>query len=167
MSTPEHKQLIWNLIKDINVGMLVTKERASDDSMRARPMHLVQDEYDNTLYFYTPKDAAKVFEIQQDRDVCITFSDPQNDVYVSLTGTARLTEDKALIDKYWNDWVAAWFEDGKDDPRLAMLAVKINKGEHWDTKESKVVQMLEIAEASDSKGSTPDYGEHDKFGVSR
>ena len=26
MSSPEHKQKIWNLIKDIKVGMLVTKD---------------------------------------------------------------------------------------------------------------------------------------------
>lgn len=66
MSSPEHKQPIWNLINDIKVGMLVTKEKSGDDSMRARPLHLVQDDYDGTLYFYTPKDNAKVFEIKED-----------------------------------------------------------------------------------------------------
>lgn len=165
MSSPEHKQLIWNLISDIKVGMLVTKEKSGDDSMRARPMHLVQDDYDGTLYFYTPKDDTKVFEIKEDRDICITFSDPENNVYVSLTGKAHLTEDRTLIDKYWNEWSAAWFEGGKEDPQLGMLEIKINRGEHWNTKESKMIQMFEIAKAKDKADTTPDIGVNKKFGV--
>ncbi len=75
MSSPEYKQKIWNLIKDIKVGMLVSKETNENDRMRARPMSLVQDEYEGTLYFYTSKHHEKVHEIQGDRDICITFSD--------------------------------------------------------------------------------------------
>nr|WP_290695538.1 pyridoxamine 5'-phosphate oxidase family protein [Halomonas sp. UBA3074] len=40
MSSPEHKQKIWKMIKDIKVGMLVTSDH---DTPRARPMHLVQE----------------------------------------------------------------------------------------------------------------------------
>lgn len=159
MSSPEHKQLVWNLINDIKVGMLVTKEKSGDDSMRARPMHLVQDDYDGTLYFFTPKDDAKVFEIEQDRDVCITFSNPERNIYVSMTGKAELTDDQELIDKYWNEWAAAWFEGGKQDPQLGMLKVKIKRGEHWDTKESEMIQMFEVAKAKEKEASTPDIGE--------
>ncbi len=35
MSSPEHKQLIWNLIKDIKVGMLTTNSVNESDSLRA------------------------------------------------------------------------------------------------------------------------------------
>ncbi len=162
MSTPEHKQLIWNLIKDIKVGMLVTDDE-SESVLRARPMHLVQDAYDGTLYFYTPKSASKVYEIKEDRDVCVTFSDTDKQVYVSLSGKATLTQDSELIERYWNPFVGAWFEDGKEDPDVAMLKVKINQGEHWDTNESKFVQAFEIAKANVTS-STPDMGENEKFG---
>lgn len=164
MSSPEHKQLIWNLIKDIKVGMLVTKEVNADDSMRARPMSLVQDAYDGMLYFYTSKSDAKAFEIEQDRDVCLTFSNPKDNVYVSLTGKANVSKDQELIDKYWNPFVAAWFENGKDDPDVTMLKVKISKGEHWDSNKNKLVQLFEIAKANVVKSATPDMGENEKFG---
>ncbi|MCX2745484.1 pyridoxamine 5'-phosphate oxidase family protein [Mangrovivirga sp. M17] len=164
MSSPEHKQKIWNLIKDIKVGMLVTQEDNGSERLRARPMSLVQDAYDGTLYFYTPKSDAKVYEIKNDRDVCITFSDPENQVYVSLTGKAKLTQDKELIDKYWNAWASAWFKEGKDDPEVAMLEVKINKGEHWVTDENKILQLYEVAKANIKEESVPDMGENEKFG---
>lgn len=165
MSSPEHKQKIWNLIKDIKVGMLVTHEEDGGDQLRARPMALVQDAYDGTLYFYTPKSDAKVYEIKNDRDVCITFSDTKEQVYVSLTGKAKLTQDKELIDKYWNSWVSAWFEKGKEDPDIAMLEVKINKGEHWNVNENKFVQLFEMAKANVKDEKTPDIGENEEFGT--
>jgi general stress protein 26 len=164
MSSPEHKQLIWNLIKDIKVGMLVTKETNDEDSIRARPMSLVQDAYDGTLYFYTSKNASKAFEVEQDRDVCLTFSSPSDNVYVSLTGKARISQDQQLIDKYWNPYVAAWFENGKDNPEVAMLIVKISKGEHWDSTTNKLVQTFEILKSNVVKSSTPNIGENEKFG---
>ncbi|NHE57222.1 pyridoxamine 5'-phosphate oxidase family protein [Cyclobacterium plantarum] len=165
MSSPEHKKLIWDLIKDIKVGMLVTQDENEDGVMRARPMSLVQDAYDGSLFFYTPKSDAKAFEIEQDRDICLTFSNPKDNVYVSLSGKAKISEDQNLIDRYWNPWVAAWFKNGKKDPDLGMLVVKINKGEHWDSKNNKLVQLFEIAKSSLIKSETPNLGENEKFGT--
>lgn len=163
MSSPEHKQLIWNLIKDIKVGMLTTKENNKDETLRARPMHLVQNEYDNTLYFYTSKHDSKIFEIEKDRDVCLTFSNPEDSVYVSLSGKAQLIEDDALLDKFWNSWVEAWFEKGRKDDDLGMLKIKIEKGEHWDSNENRLVQAFEMAKAQVLE-TTPNIGENEKFG---
>ncbi len=165
MSSPEHKQKIWNLIKDIKVGMLVSKENNESDRLRARPMSLVQDAYDGTLFFYTDKNDAKVYEVESDRDVCLTFAEPKDQVYVSLTGKAKVTHDKDLIEKYWSPWVGAWFEGGKEDPNLAILEVKINKGEHWNAEENKFFQLFEIAKANLIEEATPNIGEHEEFGT--
>nr|WP_297458980.1 pyridoxamine 5'-phosphate oxidase family protein [uncultured Halomonas sp.] len=160
MSSPEHKQKIWKMIKEMKVGMLVTLD---DDMPRARPMHLVQDEYDGTLWFFTRASAEKVFEAQADRDVCLSFSDQESGAYVSLSGKAALTRNRELIEKYWNPFVAAWFPDGKDDPDVALLEIKIQFGEHWKAKESKAFQLYEIAKANVKKD-TPDMGENETFG---
>jgi len=165
MSSPEHKELIWNLIKDIKVGMLVTHESDKSDSMRARPMYLVQDAYDGTLFFYTPKNDEKIYEIEQDRDVCMTFGSPEHSTYVSLTGKARLSEDKDLIDRYWNPTVEAWFEGGRNNPNIAMLKVKVSRGEHWDSTENKLIQVFEKAKANVVESETPNVGENEKFGT--
>ena len=128
MSSPEHKKKIWEMIKDIKVGMLVTLD---DDMPRARPMHLVQDAYDGTLWFYTRRSAEKVTETDLDHDVCLTFSDQDKGVYVSLSGKAQLSSNQELIDKYWNPFIGAWFPEGKDDPEVALLEKTGGKGGHW------------------------------------
>ncbi|SFR47304.1 General stress protein 26 [Marinobacter daqiaonensis] len=161
MSSPEHKQKIWSLIKDIKTGMLTTKH---GEELRSRPMVLVQDEYDGTLWFYTDLESEKVFEVEGDNDVCVTFSDTENHVYVSLTGVGRTTDDKSLIEKYWNPFVSAWFPDGKDSPNVGMLEIKVEKGEHWNSDSSKMVKLVKTAKAK-AKNEQPDLGENEKFGT--
>ena len=160
MSSPEHKKKIWEMIKDIKVGMLVTLD---GDMPRARPMHLVQDAYDGTLWFYTRRSAEKVSETDRDHDVCLTFSDQDKGVYVSLSGKAQLSSNQELIDKYWNPFIGAWFPEGKDDPEVALLEIKVEMGEHWMAKESKAFQLYEFAKAN-IKHTTPNIGENEKFG---
>jgi general stress protein 26 len=161
MSSPEHKQKIWNLIKDIKTGMLTTRH---GEELRSRPMVLVQDEYDGKLWFYTDLDSEKVFELESDNDVCVSFADPDNHVYVSLMGVGQAVQDKSLIDKYWNPFVAAWFPEGKDAPNVGMVEIKVEKGEHWNSDSSKMVKSVKTA-AAKIKGEQPDLGEHEKFGL--
>ena len=163
MSSPEHKKLIWNLIKDIKIGMLTTQSTDESASLRARPMSLVQEAYDGTLYFFTSKNASKVDEVKKEKEeVCITFTDHKHATFVSLSGTAELTQDADLINRYWSEGVAAWFPNGKEDEDVAMLAIKIHKGEHWKSDESKLVQLFELAKANVLE-ETPEIGEHEKF----
>lgn len=160
MSSKEHKEKIWNYIKDIKVGMLTTQD---DDVLRSRPMHIVQDNYDGTIWFFTKRSAEKSYEIQNERDVCISFCNHDDGVHVSLSGRAMLKQDKELINQFWNPFVGAWFENGKDDPNVALLEIKITQGEHWESKDSKVFQLFEIAKAN-LTDETPDMGENQKFG---
>ncbi len=160
MSSPEHKAKVWNMIKSIKVGMLTTEVA---DSLRARPMHIVQDEYDGTLWFFTRKASAKVFEIKSERDVCITFASEKMETYVSLTGRARITQNRELIERYWNPFVAAWFPEGNADPEVALIEIDVRAGEHWDSTSSKALQLFEVAKAN-LTDSTPDVGENEQFG---
>ena len=36
-----------------------------------------------------------------------------------------------MVDKLWNRFVAAWFEGGKDDPRLALLRLDPERAQIW------------------------------------
>lgn len=159
MSSKEHKEKIWNYIKGIKTCMLVT----NDETLHGRPMQLVQDDYDNKIWFFTKKSSEKIDEIQDQHKVCLTFSDNDDGVYVSLTGYAHITQDKNLIDKFWNSVVAAWFPEGKDSDEVALIEVKIEKGEHWDAKNNPISFMYEIAKAN-VKDQEPEMGDHKKFG---
>jgi general stress protein 26 len=36
-----------------------------------------------------------------------------------------------VVDRLWNKFVAAWFEGGKDDPKLALLRLDPDQGQVW------------------------------------
>lgn len=159
MGSKAHKEKIWNLIKEIGTGMLVTED---DGVLTSRPMQLVQKEYDGTIWFFTKAESPKVDEIEQDRHVCISFSSPQDNTHVSLSGKARINKDQALINKFWSPFVAAWFPEGKDDPSCVLLEIKIEHGEHWDSETTKVGYLYQVAKANITK-TTPNVGENEKF----
>lgn len=160
MSSKENKEKFWNFIKDVKVGMMTSQD---GDDLRARPMHLIQNHYDGTLWFFTSVESGKIDEIEEDRAVCISFSDHSNNTYVSMSGFAKLAFDRELINEFWNPFVAAWFPEGKDDPSLALLEVKIHKGEYWDSKSNMFAQIYKVAKAN-LTDQEPDMGENKKFG---
>lgn len=160
MLKSEDTKKLWSLIKDVKVGMLVSHD---DTHLRARPMHITQDEFDGTLYFFTKRKSDKVAEIKKDHDVCVAFSGTDEDSYVSCSGVANIIRDQDLINDMWNPFVGAWFPEGKEDPNVALIKIDVYMAEIWDTDKSDMVQLYEIAKANltDSK---PDMGENKKFG---
>ena len=71
---------------------------------------------------------------------------PDKDSYVSVSGTARLVEDPTKKQQLWNKAAEAWFS-GPSDPDLALVQVRITHADFWDVKESKLVQIYEMAKA--------------------
>jgi len=136
---------LHDLIKDIRFAMLTTVE--DDGTLRSRPMATQEFEFDGDLWFFTSADAAKVKEAQHDRHVNVSYSDPHNQKYVSVSGKAELVSDRAKIEDLWNPLFKAWFPDGLDDPNLALLKVNVDKAEYWDSPSSKVVRLLGFAKA--------------------
>jgi general stress protein 26 len=49
-----------------------------------------------------------------------------------------MDNDRAVIDRLWNRFVAAWFEGGKDDPKLALLRLDAERAEIWADASSMV-----------------------------
>ena len=48
-----------------------------------------------------------------------------------MHGSLQLDNDRRNIDRLWNRFVAAWFEGGKDDPKLALLRLDAEQAEIW------------------------------------
>ncbi len=48
-----------------------------------------------------------------------------------MHGGLTLDNNPATIDRLWNRYVAAWFEGGKSDPKLALLRLDAERAEIW------------------------------------
>ena len=159
MMTYEQSQEIWALIKHIKVAMLTT---ACGQHLRARPMYLVQSRFDGTLWFITSESTARADKLHDNKQVCLAWSDNYKDVYVSMSGSAGLTRDKALINKFWNETAAAWFENGKEDEDITLLEVHVEQAEVWDAGKNAMTVLFDLARNKLGSGS-PRLGEHRKY----
>jgi general stress protein 26 len=61
-----------------------------------------------------------------------------------------LEQNRAMVDKFWNRYVAAWFEGGKDDPKLALLRFDADRAEIW-LDESSFLAGVKLLFGSDPK----------------
>ena len=54
----------------------------------------------------------------------------------------------------------AWFPGGAADADLALVCVKIVHANYWDVKESKIVQLYQMAKAAVTGKPPTSLGEH-------
>jgi general stress protein 26 len=121
-------------------------------------------EFDGDLWFFTKKDSPKVDEIEREHEVCCAYSRPDKQHYVSMSGKARLTRDRAKMEELWNPAYKAWFPDGLDDPQVSLLKVEVTQAEYWDTPNSTVVHLIGLAKAA-LTGESYQPGENEKVNL--
>jgi general stress protein 26 len=147
---------VWKLMKKIGFCMLATKD---GQDIRARPMaaHLEREEH--AIYFLTDAESHKDDEIKRDPHVGLFFADAGDQKYVSVTGRAAVSNDRAKIKELWSTPAKAWWDD-PEDPSIRVLKVTPNDAQYWDSPGTVVsyIKMLTAA-VSDSR---PDMGDNEK-----
>lgn len=122
---------IGELLKKIDIAMLTTVGKGG--YLMSRPLSTQQAQFDGErVWFFTEADSPKVAEIRRHPKVNLAYASEAKNIYVSLTGTARVSRDRAVTDALWTDAMKAFFPKGKDDPNLALLEVAVHSIEYWD-----------------------------------
>ena len=142
------------LLEEFGIAMLVT--RTPEGQLRARPMALAAVETDGTLWFATDRHAAKVEELERDRDVAVTMQSATK--FVSLSGSASPVEDRARVARLWKVEWKVWFPGGKDDPNIVLLRIDGQKGEYWDNSGTSGLKYILEAGKALLTGTRPDVG---------
>ena len=150
------------LIKGIKIAMLTTVD--ADGVLHSRPMGTQEVEGDDDLWFFTGMGTAKASEVRRDERVNLSYAAPDDNRYVSVSGTAHLVHDKAKAKELWNPILKAWFPKGLDDPDLVLLRVRVEEAEYWDVSSSTMVQLVGLVKAVvTGKPYTAGPGEHQKL----
>lgn len=149
-NSQEHNQKtqqLRTLIKDIDNAMLTTVD--DDGSLHSRPMSIFSDiDADGKLWFFTFADSHKVLEIQRCQQVNVSFSSPDQQRYISISGTAELVKDRNKLQEKWKPELQTWFPQGIDEPNIALLKVNINKADYWESLSSFRPQKISFLELS-------------------
>lgn len=138
---------LGELIRDVRVAMLTTVQ--DDGTLRSRPMAVQGNGFeDGSIWFFTGADSPKALEIRKDAHVNVSFAEPDDQRFVSIMGRGELVRDRATMERLWSAVLKAWFPKGLDDPELALIRVRVEGAEYWESPSSGVVHLIGLAKAA-------------------
>jgi general stress protein 26 len=161
-STSENYTALRAKLKRIRICMFTTCDGTG--RLTSHPMALQDAEDDGCLWFFTAAHTNLARDLPGNPAVNLSFAEPADSLYVSVSGRAELLNDRARIAQLWNPMVAAWFPEGLDDPELRLVKVDAHSAEFWDSKSSRMVQLMKMAQAAlTGTPPTTEPGEHGKI----
>jgi general stress protein 26 len=120
---------LGQLIREIRVALLTTMDRHGN--FHTRPVQTLQVEDERTLWFFTDWSSPKVDELNHDVRVSLGYADPAKNRFCAVSGVARLLRDLPKAKQLWSIEQRAYYPDGPEDKRLALLRVQIERAEYW------------------------------------
>jgi general stress protein 26 len=107
-------------------------------SVSPRPMTAQFDGEQPVIYFFTSKETDLAKATASTQKAQLIYAAKGHDLFATVDGKLEMHNDPALIDRLWNRFVAAWFEGGKDDPKLCLLRFDPGSAEVWKDASSLV-----------------------------
>ncbi len=155
-------QKFYELADDIEVAMMTT--RRPDGHLRSRAMANQKRAAGADIWFVTAEGADKLREIANDPHVNLAYFRESTMEWISVSGTASISRDRAKIKElYAEDW-KMWFGDEgdprhgtPDDPRLVLIGVMAHAVEFLEVNKPKPVVLYELVKGW-LTGTQPDIG---------
>ncbi len=154
MATKEELEQLQSLIGKARIGIITTVNE--EGHLVSRPMAVKEREFDGDLWFFTEDPSHKTDEIRSNPQVNVALESGKG--WVSLAGRAQVVKDAAKIDELWDTGAQAWFEEGRGDPKVALLKVTAHTAEYWASDDPKPLVLLKYAKAAVT-GGRPTIGE--------
>lgn len=155
-------QKLAKLIHGIDIAMLTTRD-LNGGQLHSRPMATQEMDESGDLWFFTDATSLKISEVSHEHHVNLTYADPRNHKFVSVSGIATLVADQDKMEELWKPIFLSWFPKGLDDPRLSLLRVRIDNAEYWDSPSSTVVKLIGFAKIIAGKPGLDLEGSHGKL----
>jgi general stress protein 26 len=153
---------LYALIEGIEIAMFTT--RRPDGHLVSRPMATQTQAEGTDLWFVTDIESNKLDELGFDPQVNLAYYRDGSREWVSVSGTAMVSQDRmAIHELYRPDW-KAWFGDeggqrdgGPDDPRLALILVEVHSVTYMKVDKPKPLVLFELVKGMVT-GTPPNIG---------
>ena len=130
----------------------------------SRPMATQTQAEGSDLWFVTNVESHKLDELEADPHVNLAYYKDRTREWVSVSGTATISQDRrAIHELYRPDW-KAWFGDeggardgGPDDPRLALILVDVDSASYLKVDKPQPVVLFEVVKGMVT-GTPPNVG---------
>ncbi len=131
------------MVDKIDIGMMCSFAM-DDDYPYAVPMSRQEVDEEGNIWFLFSSDSRTHENLQQNNKISLLYAHVGDFNFLSVNGTAEISQDQERIDKYWNKMIEAWFEKGREDPHIRVLKVTPNDAHYWDNKSNKLVTLVKV-----------------------
>lgn len=107
-------------------------------STNARPMAVQEIDNEGNLWFISSSDTHKDRELQNNPEVYLYFQSSSGGEFLEVLGRASISQDQGRIEQLWKPEFNAWFEMGKEDPKVSVIKVAPREGHYWDSEHGGV-----------------------------
>ncbi|MEO7272736.1 MAG: pyridoxamine 5'-phosphate oxidase family protein [Vicinamibacterales bacterium] len=153
---------LYEMIDKLEVAMMTT--RRQDGHLVSRPMANQKQAPGADLWFVCAEGTPKLDEISSDPHVNLAYYKDRTREWVSVSGLATISRDRATIKQLFaEDW-RAWFpKEGDprhgtpDDPRLVLIGVQVHSALFLEVNKPQPMVLFEIAKGW-ATGTMPEIG---------
>ena len=147
MSTEQKlEEKLWKALSSDRTVMLGLD---GEEDGHSRPMTAMVEGNAGPIWFFAGKPNAVVDNLSKSHRAIAAFCAKGHDLFASIHGNLSVDQDRNVIDRLWNPFIAAWF-DGKDDPKLVLLRFDPEHAEVW-LNESNVLAGVKMMFGADPK----------------
>lgn len=103
------------------------------DDGSSQPMTALLDEGRNggPVWIFSAKDVDLVRVLGSGKAAVAHFVAKGHELFATVHGRLVPANDRAAIDRLWNKFIAAWYEGGKNDPKLQLLRFDPEHAQVW------------------------------------
>jgi general stress protein 26 len=154
---------LYELIDELEIAMLTT--RRPDGHLESRAMATQKRSEGADLWFVSAEETGKVRDVEADPHVNLAYYRDRTREWISVSGLATVSRDRAKIrELYAPDW-KIWFADEgdprhgtADDPRLVLVGVEVHAATFLEVDKPKPVVLFELAKGLLTRDA-PELGE--------
>ena len=149
----EIEDKFWKALKSDMTVMLGIEDHGED--LQPMTAQLEDDDRRGPIWFFTSKETDLVRDLGAGQAGVIAFAAKSHSLFATVHGDLVADNDRSMIETLWNPFVAAWFEGGKDDPKLQLLRFDPAEAKIW-LNENSLFAGVRILLGRDPK---KDYGD--------
>ncbi len=145
---------VWELAEKIGICMFTTWD---GERQRSRPLSARVRRDEHAVHFLVDVEGEKDTQIARFPAVSCAWVDSGGHKYVVISGSAKVSDDRAKIRDLWSSFDKAWWDD-ENDPSIRIITLTPEDGELWDSP-SRPVALAKMALAA-MTGSAPNMGDN-------
>ena len=120
------KHKFWKTMADSPFVFLERKEQPGDAVVMTAQL---DRDANSAIWFFTKRD----HHLSKMGAAFCTFAGKGHEIFARFEGQLSEETSRERLEEHWSNTVAAWYDQGKNDPNLLMLRMDLGEAEIWDS----------------------------------